>query len=121
MRRSVLHAPAPTRSQFAFRHIGFVIRLAILAMILFCVRSRSFLYDRSQRGTPTRDGSHRPNPLLAMPRFRSAFSSLSCLFLPRRLPENCIPYSRVLEGQHLSVHPFPEPVLARISPGNHLL
>src|SRR5215471_18524112 len=48
----------------------------------------------------------------------------SCLFmvdflLLRPLRKNCIPYSRVLEGQHLSMHPFPDLALARTSTVKH--
>jgi hypothetical protein len=91
----------------------------IPATILRCAGPRNYPCRLSPRCTSKPCGLHRPNRRQSTPRsvlrrsFLHSFSNIT--------GKTCIPYSRVLEGQHLSVHLFSGLALARTSTVNHHL
>src|SRR6478672_4084243 len=117
MHRPTLHVPVPIRPLPAFHHIGFAVGAPIPATILRCAGPRNCPCRLSPRCTPKPCGLHRPNRRQSRPRsvlrrsFLHSFSNIT--------GKTCIPYSRVLEGQHLSVHLFSRLALARTSTVNH--
>src|SRR5712691_8749460 len=117
MHRSALHVPVPIRRLLAFHHSGFAAGSAIPATILVYSGRRNFPCRQFPRCTPKLGGLHPPNrrqstrrPVLR-PSLLPSFSDIT--------GKTCIPYSRVLEGQHLSVHLFSGLALARTSTVNH--
>src|SRR5262245_1997653 len=105
MRRSILRAPVPAPLRLHFPYTGFAVDSAIPATTLHCVGPRNFPCRLFPRCTPKLGCPHLPNPRQSTLRSALGPSFLQSSF-SRLTGKTCIPYSQVLEGQHLSVHLF---------------